>query len=85
MMRSQILKSVDFRKIQKSRYLENDIFFLHIKEFINYISRATLWQKRFEEEVTFQKNTEKLGTFNIFLKCALYFQNFTCNDFSIVL
>ena len=54
MMRSQILKSVDFRKIQKSRYLENDIlFFLHLKEFINYISRATLWQKRFVEEVTF--------------------------------
>ena len=53
MMRSQILKSVDFRKIQKSRYLENDIFFLHIKEFINYISRATLWQQRFQEEVTF--------------------------------
>ena len=42
----QILKSVDFPKTQKSRYLENKTLFdLQIKEFINYTSRATLWQK----------------------------------------
>ena len=31
MMTSQILKSVDFTKTQKSRYLENETFFLQIK------------------------------------------------------
>ena len=37
-MTSQILKSVDFIKIQKSRYFKNEtLFFLQIKEFINYI------------------------------------------------
>ena len=39
MMTSQVLKSVDFTKTQKCRYLENEtIFFLQIK-------KATLWQK----------------------------------------
>ena len=52
---SQILKSVDFTKTQKSRYLKNEaLFFLQIKKFINYTSRATLWQKNsFVAEVTF--------------------------------
>ena len=46
MMTSQILKSGDFTKTQKSRYLENEtLFFLEIKKLINYISRATLLQK----------------------------------------
>ena len=45
MMTSQILKSVDFTKTQKSRYLENETFFLQIKTFINHASRATLWQE----------------------------------------
>ena len=45
MMTSQVLKSVDFTKTQKSRYLENETFFLQIKKFINYTSRATLLQK----------------------------------------
>ena len=46
MMTSQILKSVNFTKRQKSRYLKNEIlFFLQIKKFINYKSRATLLQK----------------------------------------
>ena len=36
MMMSQILKSVNFTKIQKSRYLKNEaLFFLQIKNFIN--------------------------------------------------
>ena len=45
MMTSQILKSLDFTKTQKSRYLENKTFFLQIKKFINYTLRATLLQK----------------------------------------
>ena len=46
MMTSQILKSVDFTKTQKSRYLENEtLLLLQIKIFINCASRATLWQK----------------------------------------
>ena len=46
MMTSQILKSVDFTKTQKSRYLENEkSFFIQIKKVINYISKAALWQK----------------------------------------
>ena len=46
MMTSQILKSVYFTKIQKSRYLGNETLFLfQIKKFINCSSRATLWQK----------------------------------------
>ena len=37
LMASQILKSVDFTKTQKSRYLENEtIFFLQIKKLIYY-------------------------------------------------
>ena len=45
MMTSQILKSVDFTKTLKSRYLENETFLFQIKKFINCTSRATLWQK----------------------------------------
>ena len=38
MMKSQILKFVDFTKTQKSRYLENEtLFFLQIKKFILHI------------------------------------------------
>ena len=54
MMTSQILKSVDFIKAQKSRYLENETFLFQIKKFINCASTATLWQKNsFVAEVTF--------------------------------
>ena len=42
MMMSQILKSAGFTKTQKSQYLENKTFFLQIKKFINYTSRAAL-------------------------------------------
>ena len=46
MMTLQILKSEDFTKTQKSRYLKNEIsIFLQIKKFINYTLRATLFQK----------------------------------------
>ena len=44
-MTSQILKSKDFTKTQKSRYLENETFFIQIKKSINYTSKAILWQK----------------------------------------
>ena len=46
MIASQILKSADFTKTQKSRYLEDKaLFFLQIKKIINCASRATVWQK----------------------------------------
>ena len=44
-MMPQILESVDFTKIQKFKYLENETFFLQIKQLINYTLRATLLQK----------------------------------------
>ena len=46
MMTSQILKSVDFTKKQKSRYLEKEtLFIFQIKKLINCALRATLCQK----------------------------------------
>ena len=40
---SQILKSVDFAKTQKSRYLENEtILFCRIKKSINYDKKIVL-------------------------------------------
>ena len=45
LMTSQILKSVDFIRTQKFRYLEDKTFFLQIKKFIYYTSRGALWQK----------------------------------------
>ena len=45
MMMSQNLNFVDFTKIQTSRYLENETFLLQIKKYINYTSRATIWQE----------------------------------------
>ena len=54
MMMSHILKFVDFTKTQKSRCLENEtLFFLQIKKFINYTSRA---KNSFLAEVTFNMN-----------------------------
>ena len=46
MMILQILKSVDFKNTQKSRYIENKtLLFLQIKKSINYTLRTALWQK----------------------------------------
>ena len=46
MMTPQSWKSVDYTKIQKSRYLENEISFLvQIRKNINYTSRTTILQK----------------------------------------
>ena len=55
MMTPMILKSVDFTKTQKSRYLENEtLFFLQLKKIINYTSRATFMTKNsFVAEVNF--------------------------------
>ena len=72
MMTSQILKSADFTKTQKSRYLENvTIFFLQIK-------RANLWQKIVCSrgnllnskvlQYIFYKKPSKWSSFQIFLK-----------------
>ena len=48
MMTSQIFKSVNFKKTQKSRYLKKETsFFLQIKKIINYTSIATLSKKKF--------------------------------------
>ena len=53
MMTSQFLKFVNFTKIQKSRYLENEkLFFLQIKKFINYTSLMA--KNIFIVEVTFK-------------------------------
>ena len=46
MITSQILKFVDFMQTQIFKYPKNEtLLFLQIKKFINYTSRATLWQK----------------------------------------
>ena len=57
MMTSQILKSVDFKKTQKFRYLENEtLYFLQIKKFTNYTPRATLLHRNsFVVDVTFNQ------------------------------
>ena len=38
MVKSQILKFMNFTETQKFRYLENETFFLQIKKFVNYTS-----------------------------------------------
>ena len=38
----QILKSVDFTKTEKARYLDNETFFLKIK--IPFITQQPCWQ-----------------------------------------
>ena len=55
MMTSQIQKPVYLAKAQKSRYLENEaLFFLKIKQFINYKSRGFMAKHSFVAEVTFK-------------------------------
>ena len=55
MENSQILKTVDFAKTQKSRCLENKILISFLKKFINYTTWVTLWQKKsFLAEVIFK-------------------------------
>ena len=53
---------MDFTKTQKSRYLENETFFLQIKKFIDYTSRATLLEKNSSVvDVTFKMEIYKLA------------------------
>ena len=53
---------MDFIKTQKSRYLENKTFFLQIKKFIDYTSRATLLEKNSSVvDVTFKMEIYKLA------------------------
>ena len=57
MMTSQILKSVDFTKTQKSKNLENEtLFFLQIKKLINY-KGYFIAKNSFVTEVTFDKKS----------------------------
>ena len=44
-MTSQILKSVDFTKTQKSTKSRERSIIFYLKKIINYTSRANLWQK----------------------------------------
>ena len=56
MMMSQISKSLDFTKTQKSRYLKNEIlFFLQIKKIINskHIKDYSIAKNSFVVELTF--------------------------------
>ena len=54
MMTSQILKSADFTKSQKSRYLENEtLFFLQIKKSLVTHQRLLYCKNCFVEKVAF--------------------------------
>ena len=57
MMTSQILRSMDFTKTQKSRYIENEtLFFLHIKKIHqSNIEGSFIAKNSFVAEVTFKK------------------------------
>ena len=69
MMTLQILKCADLAKTQKCRYLIKAIlFFLQIKNFINYTSRVTLLQKirnSFVVEVTFKERDGTTKSINL--------------------
>ena len=70
MVTSQILKSVDFTKTLKQKYVENaTLFFLQIKKLINYSSRATFKQVTFKQNFTVDPFLEAYTDFrNLFLK-----------------
>ena len=54
-MTSQILKSVDSTKTQKSRYLQKKTLFLfQIKKFINWVLIAIYGKNSFVAEITFK-------------------------------
>ena len=60
MVTSQSLKSVDFTKTQKSKYLENKIFLVQInKKIVKYSQRATLWQKKLLQRMQPLRHTLK--------------------------
>ena len=70
MITSQILKSVDFTKTQKSRYLKNEFFFLQIKIYQLDIKGYLITKTSFVAEVTFKLNpfmTEAVKSMDWFL------------------
>ena len=59
MLTPQILKSVNFTKTQKSRYLENKIFFLQRKKKSLIAHQGLLYGKKsFVAEVTFSRRPQ---------------------------
>ena len=46
---SQILRSVEFTKTQKSRYLKNETFFLQIKKFIHLAKNSSVAEATFND------------------------------------
>ena len=67
--------SVDLTKTKKSRYLENETFFLQIKKIINYTSRATLLQKIILQRRRTLRCETIFGNYNPFKndeKCFLF-------------
>ena len=70
LMMSQILKSADFTKTQKSIYLKKKTFFLQIKKFIEGYFMA---KNSFVAEVTFHRKRLVIRKKNGFwLKFALF-------------
>ena len=64
MMMSQILKSADFTKTQKSQYLKNETYFLQIKNSL-IAHQGLLYDKNsFVVEVTFKEITSLLSHTN---------------------
>ena len=82
MLTSQILRSVDFTKTQKSRYLESKtLFILQIKN-INYTSWATLWQKIvYFVEVAFNKLVKVSSALSSITLSAKLAGNYTFHTF----
>ena len=70
MVTSQILKSVDFTKAQKSRYLEVETFVFQIKKNSSLIKRYFMTKNFFVAEVTF--NTAKLFNDLIFFSPVIF-------------
>ena len=66
-MTSQILKSVDLTKTQKSRYLENEaLFFLQRKKIINCTSRVKFEDDPVPKKVNLMTDTQ--GSFHRLIK-----------------
>ena len=74
MMKSQILKPLDFTETQNSRYLEKEtFFFLQIKEFINYTSSATILN--YTSRATILNYTSRDTIFNYTSRATLLQKN----------
>ena len=83
MLTSQILRSVDFTKTQKSRYLESKtLFFLQNKK-INYTSWATLKYIKivYFVEVTFNKLVKLSSALSFITLSAKLAGNYTFHTF----